>query len=48
MKLHQYGYRKVVALMGATLSHAQEELIKQHTGQHSQVIVLLDENEAGR
>jgi len=47
MKLHQHGCRKVVALMGATLSPAQEELIRRHTDSQSQVIVLLDENEAG-
>jgi DNA primase len=48
MKLHQLGWRRVVALMGSTLSAAQEELIKQHTGPNSQVIVALDENEAGQ
>ena len=48
MKLHQHGCRKVVALMGSTLSAAQEELIKRHTNRHSQVIILLDENDAGR
>ena len=48
MKVHQCGWRRVVALMGSTLSAAQEELIKQHTGRNSQIIVMLDENEAGR
>jgi DNA primase len=48
MKLHQAGFRKVVALMGSTMSAAQEALIKQHTDRHSQVIVMLDEDEAGR
>ncbi len=48
MKLHQHGVKKVVALMGSTLSSAQEELIRQHTDRHSQVIVMLDEDEAGR
>ena len=48
MKLHQHGCRKVVALMGSTMSAAQEELIRQHTDRNSQVIVMLDENEAGR
>jgi len=47
MKLHQFGYRKVVALMGSTMSAAQEELIKRHTDRNSQVIVILDEDEAG-
>ena len=48
MKLHQHGCRKVVALMGSTLSAAQEELIRQHTNSQSHVIVMLDENEAGQ
>jgi DNA primase len=47
MKLHQHGCYKVVALMGSTLSAAQEELIRQHTSSRSRVIVMLDENEAG-
>jgi DNA primase len=48
MKLHQQGCRKVVALMGSTLSAAQEELIKKCTDNRSLVIVMLDEDEAGR
>jgi DNA primase len=48
MKLHQFGCRKVVAVMGSTMSAAQEELIRQHTDSKSQVIVMLDEDEAGR
>jgi DNA primase len=48
MKLHQHGCRKVVALMGSTMSAAQEELIKRHTNSQSHVIVMLDENEAGQ
>jgi DNA primase len=48
MKLHQHGCYKVVALMGSTLSNAQEELIRQHTNSQSHVIVMLDENEAGQ
>jgi DNA primase len=48
MKLYQHGCYKVVALMGSTLSSAQEELIRQHTNSHSHVIVMLDENEAGK
>ena len=48
MKLHQHGCRKVVALMGSTLSAAQEGLIRQHTNSDSHVIVMLDENEAGQ
>jgi DNA primase len=48
MKLHQHGCRKVVALMGSTLSTAQEELIRKHTNSQSHVIVMLDENDAGK
>jgi DNA primase len=48
MKLHQHGCHKVVALMGSTMSAAQEKLIRQHTDGQSQVIVMLDENEAGK
>ena len=47
MKLHQYGCKRVVALMGSTLSAAQEELIRKCTDRNSQVIVMLDEDEAG-
>jgi DNA primase len=48
MKLHQFGFRRVVALMGATMSAAQEELIRKHTDRTSQIIAMLDEDEAGR
>ena len=48
MKLHQHGCKKVVALMGSTMSATQEELIRQHTNSQSQVIVMLDENDAGQ
>jgi DNA primase len=48
MTLHQLGIRKVVALMGSTMSAAQEELIRKHTKANSQVIVMLDEDDAGR
>ncbi len=48
MKFHQHGCRKIVALMGSTMSKEQEELIRKHTDRHSQVIIILDEDEAGR
>jgi DNA primase len=48
MKLHQHGCKKVVALMGSTLSAAQEELIRKYTDGNSHVIVMLDEDEAGQ
>jgi DNA primase len=48
IKLHQHGWRKVVALMGSDLSAAQEELIRQNTNARSHVVVMLDEDDAGR
>ena len=48
MRLHQFGCRKVVALMGSTMTAAQEELLREHVTPQSQVIVMLDENEAGQ
>lgn len=48
IKLHQNGWHKVVALMGSTMSAAQEELIRRHTNGRSHVIVMLDEDEAGK
>ena len=48
MKLHQLGCRKVVALMGSTLSPTQEEIIRRHTDRNSHIIVILDEDEPGR
>lgn len=48
MKLHQNGYRKVVALMGSSMSEAQEELLRKHVPPRSSLIIMLDEDEAGR
>lgn len=48
MKLHQFGCRKVVGLMGSTLSPAQEELLRKDKARWSRVLLLLDEDEAGR
>jgi DNA primase len=47
IKLHQLGWRKVVALMGWFMSPTQEELIRRHV-KASHIIVMLDENEAGQ
>lgn len=46
--LHQIGHRKVVALMGSTMSETQFALIAQHLTPESRVIVMLDEDNAGR
>jgi DNA primase len=48
IKLWQHGVKRVVALMGSTLSPAQEELIRKHAKPASLVLVMLDEDEAGR
>jgi DNA primase len=48
MKLWQLGCRKAVALMGSSMSATQEELIARTIRPGSQVIVMLDEDEAGR
>jgi len=48
MNLWQHGVKRVVALMGSSLSAAQEELLRKHTTGQSHVILMLDEDEAGR
>lgn len=48
MKLCQYGFGRTVALMGSTLSAAQEQLLQQHTRAESRIVVMLDEDDAGR
>jgi DNA primase len=48
MKLWQIGCRKTVALMGSTLSPGQEYLIGQAVKADSTVIVMFDEDDAGR
>lgn len=46
--LWQRGYRKVAALMGTSLSEAQEVLIQQCVHERSRIVVLFDEDDAGR
>jgi DNA primase len=46
--LWQLGYKRVVALMGSSISPSQIELIREHTNRQSPVIILLDEDDAGR
>jgi DNA primase len=48
IKLWQYGVRHVIALMGSVLSKAQEELIRKHLRPQAKVILMLDEDAAGR
>jgi DNA primase len=48
MKLWQLGYRKTVALMGCSMSAAQAALLTAHLTPGSHVIVMFDEDDAGR
>jgi len=47
MRLWQLGIRKSVALMGSSMSEAQEAMLIQHLTPGSRVIVMFDEDEAG-
>lgn len=46
--LWQHGIRRVVALMGSSLSDAQEQLISDALSKNDRLIVMLDEDDAGR
>lgn len=48
IRLWQHGARRVVALMGSSLSEEQERLILKHTSFNALVLVALDEDDAGR
>ncbi len=48
LNLWQHGIKRVVALMGSSLSTAQEALLREHLTTASPVIVMLDEDDAGR
>lgn len=47
MHLWQLGQRRVVALMGSSLSEAQESLIREHAA-GGRILVMLDQDDAGR
>ena len=48
LHLCQNGIVRVVALMGCQLSHAQEELLAVHLQPGDHIILMLDEDDAGR
>ena len=48
VRLWQHGIRRVVALMGSSLSQHQEELIRKNTNAESCVLLMLDEDDAGK
>jgi len=47
MRLWQLGIRKSVALMGSSMSAAQETLLIEHLSPRSRVVVMFDQDEAG-
>jgi DNA primase len=48
MHIVQNGYDRTIALMGSTLSPVQEQLLRQHTTPETRIVLMLDEDEAGR
>lgn len=48
MKLWQAGVKRVVAIMGSTLSDTQEALIAKAAGPNGRVVLMFDEDDAGR
>jgi DNA primase len=48
MRVWQAGHRRVVSTMGSMVSRAQEELIVQAAGSDGRVILMFDEDAAGR
>ncbi len=47
LHLWQHGIRRVVALMGCSLSSRQESLIAQQVSPHTRLVLMLDNDEAG-
>jgi DNA primase len=48
MRVWQAGYQRVVAIMGSALSEAQKTALVHLTGSAGRILLLLDEDEAGR
>jgi DNA primase len=48
MLMHQHGYKKVIALMGSSMSDVQEKFIREHTDKNSRFVIVFDEDESGR
>ena len=48
MKLWQLGFKRAVSIMGSSLSAVQEELFRQATRSDSRIILMFDEDNAGR
>jgi len=48
LHIWQHGYKRVVALMGSSIAAPQVDLLRRHLPGDAQVIVILDEDDAGR
>lgn len=48
IKLWQQGFHRVVSLMGSSLSPKQEELLVEASAERSGILLMFDEDEAGR
>jgi DNA primase len=48
LKLYEYGARRVVALMGATLSNTQEKLIRQSISLTDKILIIFNEDDEGQ
>jgi DNA primase len=48
IELWQAGYHRTVALMGSSLSETQAQLLANAVGPHGQIILMFDEDNAGR
>jgi DNA primase len=48
MKVHQAGYRRVVALMGSSLTAGQGKLLAERCDPGERIVLMLDGDEAGR
>lgn len=48
IKLWQLGFTRTIALMGSSLSAEQESLLRDNTTAETRIVLMLDEDEAGR
>lgn len=48
IKLWQSGFTRTIALMGSSLSAEQESLIRDNTTSETRIVLMLDEDDAGR
>lgn len=48
MLMHQHGHKKVIALMGSSMSDVQEKIIAEHMDKNGRIVIVFDEDESGR